>query len=123
MIWEWEWVQDEDDISHVPETIPPCGSHNSNGSDAMDADSDAMDADSDVTHCSPVKLSTVTFKCIGCQHDPSAQETLEVVNQLLDDGVVPVNIFPEEDNPYDANSITLKCWINNEKWICCERGM
>ena len=47
-------------------------------SDAMDGDSNAMDADTDATY--PVKLSTVIFKCTGCQHDPSAQKPLEVVS-------------------------------------------
>jgi len=83
----------------------------------MDADSDAMDTDSDA-NCNPVKLSTVTFKCIGCQHDPSALKILEMVSELLDEGeVVQVNIFSEEDNPYDANAIAFKCWMNNE-WKC-----
>ena len=80
----------------------------------MDADSDATDTDSDATNCSTVKLSTVTFKCIGCQHDP-AQKILEMVSELLDEGeVVPVNIFSEEDNPYDANVIAFKCWMNDK---------
>ena len=49
------------------------------------------------TYYSPVKLSTVTIKYVGCQHEPSAQEIPEVVSELLDEGeVVPVNIFPEE---------------------------
>ena len=28
--------------------------------------------------------------------------------------MVPVNIFPEEDNPYDCRAIALKCWIGGE---------
>jgi len=115
VIWEWEWLQDEDNITHVSESILSCRSHNSHENNAMDADSDAMDTDSDATNCSPMKLSTVTFKCIGCQHDPSAQKILEMVSESLDEEeVVPVNIFSEEDNPYDANAIAFKCWMNNE---------
>ena len=57
----------------------------------------------------------MTFKCIGCQHDAHAQETLKSVSRLLDNGeIVPVNIFPEEDNPYDCRAIAFKCWIGDE---------
>jgi len=38
-----------------------------------------------------------------------------MVRELLDEGeVVQVNIFSKEDNPYDANAIAFKCWMNNE---------
>ena len=44
--------------------------------------------------------STVTFKCIGCQHNTSSQDALQKVSELLDKGEsVPVDIFPEKDNP------------------------
>ena len=57
----------------------------------------------------------MTFKCIGCQHDFHAQETLQSESWLLDDRqVVPVNIFPEEDNSYDSRAIAFKCWLQNE---------
>ena len=105
MIWEWEESYD-DNITHVSETNSIANSSNSLNSNT----------DSDATQCSTVVQSTVTFKCIGCQHRTSSQDTLEVVSELLDQGeAVPVNVFPEEENPHDSKAIAFKCWVNN-KW-------
>ena len=60
--------------------------------------------DSDETNCSIMEMtssgnpttSTVTFKCIGTQHNLHAQTTLSKVSQLIQYGQeVPVNICPE----------------------------
>ena len=74
VIWEWEEAYDIDNITHVSET-----SFNSHHSTELHADSDA-------TQCSPLVQSTVTFKCIGCQHSASSQKALEIVSGLLDKG-------------------------------------
>ena len=41
------------------------------------------------------------------------------MSQLIQDGQeVPVNIYPEPDNPYDAKTIAFKCWVDDEwHWI------
>ena len=109
VIWEWEEVDDRDIdvVTHVSET-----SFNSHYS--TDPDTGSY---SDATQCSPVVQSTVTFKCIGCQHSASSQKALETVSELLDKGEsVPVDIFAEKDNPHDSKAIAFKCWLNNE-WI------
>jgi len=109
VIWEWEEPHNNDDmdaVTHVSET-----SFDSHHSEPH------TDSDSDATQCSPVKQSTVTFKCIGCQHSASSQNALGKVSELLDEGEsVPVNIFHEKDNPYDSKAIAFKCWLDNE-WI------
>jgi len=52
------------------------------------------DSDSDATQCSTVVQSTITFKCIGCQHNASSQIALATVSELLEKREsVPVNIF------------------------------
>ena len=116
VIWEWEWQEDdsvtnvEDDVTHISETI---FSHNT--SDITDLSDNELKSESDAECCTE-KLYTVTFKCIGCQHDLYAQEALKCVSELLDKGkVIPVNIFPEENNPYDSRAIAFKCWIA-DKW-------
>jgi len=59
---------------------------------------------------------TVTFKCIGCTRDDDAQDALRYASQLFNvSTVIPVNIYPEPNNPYDRRAITFKYWINN-KW-------
>ena len=119
MIWEWEWVEDdvqsldnnfENSVDYVSETSISHISETSLG-------------DSDKTNCStaddaaanPLKF-TVTFKCIGTQHDMHAQSILSKVSQILRNGQeVPVNIYPEPENPHDANAIASKCWVD-DKW-------
>ena len=76
VIWEWDWF--EDDVTHISETT---FSHHHSGDELSEGDAESV-ADSDSTHCTtPEKLYTVTFKCIGCQHDFHAQETLQAVSR------------------------------------------
>ena len=59
--------------------------------------------------------STVTFKCIGMQHDMHAQNILTKVSRLIKNGQqVPVNIYKEPNNPYDAKAVAFKCWVDDE---------
>ena len=111
VIWEWEWKEYEaetsspkSDITHVSET--------------------SFGNETDETYCStegcsteeePPPEFTVTFKCIGTQHDLHAQAILKKVSQLLQDNQeVPVNIYPEPDNPFDSKAIAFKCWLDND---------
>ena len=116
VIWEWQWVENisESSVTHASESTVNHISETSFGD---------LDFDSDETHCSefsdteesPV-YSTVTFKCIGTQYDDHAQVIFGKVSQLLDhEQEVPVNLFPEPDNPKDAKAIAFKCWIE-DKW-------
>ena len=51
------------------------------------------------------------FKCISTQHDLHVQTTLSRASQFIQDRKeVPVNVYPEPDNPYDAKAIAFKCW-------------
>ena len=115
VIWEWEWQADEgvihtsDSVTHISETT--CSHITSDATDLSDELKRSSDAE-----CCTEKLYTVTFKCIGCQHDLHAQEALKHVSKSLDKWeVLPVNIFPEENNPYDVRAIAFKCWIA-DKW-------
>ena len=107
VIWEW---QVDDDVTHVSETegithILESFSHTSDTTNLSDEVKRSSDAE-----CYTEKLFTVTFKCIGCQHDRCAQEALKYVSESMDKGeVIPVNIFPEENNLYDARAIAFKC--------------
>jgi len=76
---------------------------------------DDRSIDSDSTHWSEQAEHTVTFKCIGSVHDAHAQDTLCAVSQLLAMGnVVPVNLFPEMNNPFDSRAVTFKCWYQEK---------
>jgi len=70
--------------------------------------------DSDATNCTEeVVQHTVTFKCTGSKY---VQEVLCNVSKLLAKGdMVPVNIYPEPDNPCDSKAIAFKCWLE-DKW-------
>lgn len=108
VVWEWEWKELEE-TTHISETSFSPGEE-SLGEQELDEDSDA-------TYCStPEKEHTITFKCIGAVHDPHAQNILRRVSQQLDNNnVVPVNIFPEPSNPFDSKAMAFKCWID-EDW-------
>ena len=91
-----------DDVTHVSETTYDVADI------AEESEKQGTNADD--------KLYTVTFKCMGCQHDHRTQNILEAVGNLLDEGqVVPGNIFPENDNPKDSKAVAFKCWFAN-KW-------
>jgi len=67
VIWDWQWVENnaESSITHVSDTSINHISETSFG-----------DLDSDEIYCSNAEesaiFSTVTFKCIGTQHDSHA---------------------------------------------------
>ena len=59
---------------------------------------------------------TVTFKCIGASKYSNSQKILKLVSELLSRKCdVPVDIFPEPDNPFDSRAIAFKARIEN-KW-------
>ena len=112
--WEWKWDNGEDscdsdaednhdpDVTFSSDHINPYLGSDSDGSDIFDS--------TQLTH-------TVTFKCIGTTHDPSAQDTLAKVSQILKEkNDVPVGIFPEPNNQYDSKAICFKCQIDSGEW-------
>ena len=63
-----------------------------------------------------VTLDTVTFKCIGVTRNPSYQEVLKAVNELLRKGNnVPVKPILEPTNPFDSHAVSFQCQLNN-RW-------
>lgn len=114
--WEWEWDNDNmDDSTDDVSVIGNDGDHVNPylGSDlSEDAYSDSEDVTSDEV---PYLTHTITFKCIGTTHDRTSQETLAKVAPLLEnDKEVPVGVFPEPNNVYDAKAICFKCYIDGE---------
>jgi len=142
VIWEWEWCSSDKTqlfVDHVPETSLQDGEQDSvdHVSETLFGEQDSVDHvsetsfgdqdydeasfyDSDETNCDfedddPLVTSTVTFKCIGTQHDMHAQNILSKVSQLIESGQqVPVNLYKEPDNPYDAKAVAFKCWVDDE---------
>jgi len=72
--------------------------------------------DSDATNCTEEAVQhTVTFILSALAQNMS-QEVLRNVSKLLVKGeIVPVNIYPEPDNPYNSKVIAFKCWLE-DKW-------
>lgn len=83
VIWEWEWIieNDLDSSIDLDET---------NSSVAMDH-----------------HTSTVTFKCIGAQHNPLAQSVVKRVSSYLDEGQEVYTLS------LPIHAIAFKCWIDN----------
>lgn len=117
VIMKWEWhdqllgdarYDDPDEIDHVSET----------SSEDLNPDIDSDFTDDDLTDdgsgsTEDIVTHTVTFKCIGATCDRQYQKALEKVSTLLNNEVtVPVNIFPEVDNPKDTQAIAFKCYLN-----------
>ena len=115
VVWEWSWIEDSSDaaITHVSETEASI-THVSETSLAATGLSDSNES-TESFQPGHQQTSTVTFKCIGTQHDQHAQGILEIVSHYLDEGnEVPVNIYPEPTNPRDTKAIAFKCWIEND---------
>ena len=64
----------------------------------------------------PVQTHTVTFKCVGTNHDPARQDVLSDVSQALRQGdIVAARAEPEPTNQYDSDAIALLLhW--KDKW-------
>ena len=78
---------------------------------AIDSDPE-HELEPDDGHHQLQQIHTVTFKCIGTTHNPTAQDTLRQVSRKLRDGEVPVQIVPELDNQYNSKAIAFKCNIS-----------
>ena len=81
IVWEWEWVVEDDQ-------------HSTNSSDVgfnleqqinkyLQSDSDA---DPELEVELPLGMHTVTFKCTGAVHDDQSQAILSRVNDILEEG-------------------------------------
>ena len=58
---------------------------------------------------------TVTFKCIGASKSVDSQEILKKVCELLANGIdVPVDVYPEPENPYDSRAIAFKAYVGSK---------
>jgi len=119
VIWEWIWEDDvthassqDENVSHISETNI---THVSDSSVNGHQEEDSIKNDSDATNCAEEIQHTVTFKCIGVKYVPNSKETLRKVSQLLLQGdIVPVNIYPEPNNPRDSRAIVFKCWLDDQ---------
>lgn len=109
-MWEWEWVDEDNDdnVTHISET--------EFSQDSIENESSGMEVASETSmDLEEIPIYTETFKCIGCQHNSDAQQTLRHISEKIRNGdVVPVDIFHEPNNPYDSRAIAFKCWIGDE---------
>ena len=84
-----------------------------------DSESDEKDAESDTQtdeEAATVPIThTVTFKYIGATKTDESRETLKAVSELLASGNhVPVDLFPEPQNPYDSRAIAFKALVKDD---------
>ena len=62
-------------------------------------------------------MHTVRFKCIGSNKEPKYQSALAAAADLMKDRMdVKVKIFPEPSNPFDVQTISIKCNLDG-KWV------
>ncbi len=98
IVWEWEWIshsEDEDD-----------NDRDYGGDDSQNSQSSNEE---------PPPQSCVDFKCIGVTRDPVYQTILGDVRDKMQSGdTVPVKLFPEPENLYDASAIAFKCFHDSE---------
>lgn len=116
VVWEWEWETEDTDTSAA---ASDCSSDYEGENERMHKDThfnpDIQSTDDDSCSDSDVSYQThvVTFKCIGTTYHGDAQEALKKVSMIKDQSTVPVELFPERDNPYDSRAIAFKCYVDN----------
>ena len=119
VVWEWEWDDDDSSVDHVSESSCEEEGNNDHNNPYLQSDTDSdseQELEPDDAHHRLKQTHTVTFKCIGTTHDPTAQDTLRQASSKLKDGEeVPVQIVPEPENQYDSKAIAFKCNISG-KW-------
>ena len=63
-----------------------------------------------------ISQSSVDFKCIGVTRDPTYQNILSDVRDVIESGhSVPVKLLPEPTNHYDPNAIAFQC-LHQNNW-------
>ena len=103
-MWKWDIIEDVSE----PEELDT--------SKEVDNEREETESDSDHEAVAATRgTHTVTFKCIGATKTPESQEALKTVSELLASGNhVPVDLFPEPQNPYDSRAIAFKAFINDD---------
>ena len=93
VVWKWKW-----DICTDSENEELDTSKEVESEDKENLIEDTENDHEEVTH-------TVTFKCIGATKTPESQVALKTISELLASGNhVPVDLFPEPQNPYDSRA-------------------
>ena len=95
--WLWDWQEECENETHTDvESREQFNPYLLSESDSDKSDNEATQANLPLP-----REHTVTFKCVGSTHDPSAQECLSKVSKLLrEDKSVEVKIVPEPNNQY-----------------------
>ena len=95
-MWEWSWVNQQDNLSESESSTVSLSSSPSSSSD---------------TACRHI----VTCKCIGYVKNLAYQNALAQVSKHLSKGeTVPVKLLPELLNPVDTQAVTFICELNGE---------
>ena len=103
VVWKWKW-----DICTDSENEELDTSKEVESEDEENLIEDTENDHEEVTH-------TVTFKCIGATKTPESQVALKTISELLASGNhVPVDLFPEPQNPYDSRTIVFKAMLNGD---------
>ena len=107
VVWKWDVI---DDVSE-PEELDT-----SKEVESEDNEREETESDSDHEAVAATRgTHTVTFKCIGATKTPELQGALKTASELLASGNhVPVDLFPEPQNPYDSRAIAFKAFINDD---------
>ena len=109
-MWEWEWVEidsepEDIDISDVEE----CQQVDEENPYLQTDDESDDNSGSVIPQVLPAQTHTVTFKCVGTNHDAARQDVLSEVSQALRQGdVVAARAEPEPTNQYDSKAIALQ---------------
>ena len=117
IIWEWEWADPDCDTADWSEPEAKDPYIHSSGDEARSHDSKSgNESDDSPSEVENAPVHVVTFKCIGCNRDPIAQDALQQVATKVRSGeTVPVELQPEPDNPYDADAIAFVCKLDDRK--------
>ena len=107
VVWTW-------DINTESEGEELDASREFESEDGKDDDYES-DSQSNEEAAAVPMTHTVTFKCIGATKTRELQIALKTVSDILASGNhVPVELFPERDNPYDSRAIAFKALIKDD---------
>ena len=81
VVWEWKWDEetDSDDCTQIDSA-----KKDSHINPYLSSDFEDLNKEDNTSAAGEMLSHTVTFKCIGTTHHPSAQDTLAKVSQMLE---------------------------------------
>ena len=117
VLWKWHSLESDDSTENESVEGEQTETREDGSGVSEEVNESVEDDGNDDGVASRVPITHgVVFKCIGVSRDPNSQYALSLASKEVGAGkTVPVELYPEVDNPKNARAIAFRCYVD-KKW-------